>query len=60
MRQKGWSPFLMVILPFSAVLTGWEMNNKYTINNTMGQQIFFAKEGRLSKTFCIIFENYII
>ncbi|XP_064641883.1 phospholipid scramblase 2-like isoform X2 [Lineus longissimus] len=26
------------------LFTGWEMNNKYRINNSMGQQIYFVKE----------------
>lgn len=32
------------LIEVAEILTGWEMNNKYTINNTMGQQIFYAKE----------------
>ena len=30
----------------SAVVTGWETENKYRIHNTLGQQVYFAAESK--------------
>ena len=29
------------------VFTGWETNNKYAIRNVMGQNVYFAVEGKV-------------
>jgi len=33
------------VLVVSAVVTTWEMANKYQIKNSLGQQVYFASEG---------------
>ena len=39
-------PFLMVDFVLFSVITGWETCNKYQIKNSVGQQVYFAAEGR--------------
>ena len=34
----------------SAVVTGWETENKYRIHNTLGQQVYFAAESKSMHT----------
>ena len=31
-----------------AVMTDWETCNKYQIKNSLGQQVYFAKEGKIT------------
>jgi len=33
---------------FCAVVTNWEMCNKYKIKNALGQQVYFASEGQMT------------
>ena len=36
----------MVDFVLFSVITGWETCNKYQIKNSVGQQVYFAAEGR--------------
>ena len=37
----------------SAVVTGWETENKYRVRNTLGQQVYFAAEGEYIHTYIL-------
>ena len=37
-----------VVKHFFTVLTGWETQNKYRVRNTLGQQVYFASESKLT------------
>lgn len=37
---------------FLLVLTGFETNNKYDVQNTVGQSIFLAEEGEIIFVLC--------
>ena len=40
----------MMFLSLSAVVTGWETENKYRVRNTVGQQVYFAAESKCIHT----------
>ena len=41
---------MLLLLSLSAVVTGWETENKYRIRNTLGQQVYFAAESKCIHT----------
>ena len=41
---------MMLFSLLSAVVTGWETENKYRVRNTLGQQVYFAAEGEYIHT----------
>ena len=40
--------FFFLFFFFTSAFTGWETSNKYSVNNAMGQQVYYAAEGKLS------------
>ena len=41
------SPYSLCLF---SVLTGWECRNKFRVTNSMGQQVYYALEGKNEKT----------
>ena len=40
------------------VVTNWESQNSYKIRNSLGQQVYFAKEGTCERTLEIVDLSY--
>ena len=48
MKQTVSTPFSFSSSLSLSVMTGWETENKYRIMNTLGQQVYFAAERKLT------------
>ena len=45
-QWSDWSDYDVLVLSISAVMTGFETENKYRVCNTLGQQVYFASESK--------------
>jgi len=44
---------MYLYVTFYLVMTSWETCNKYLIKNSLGQQVYFAKEGQILAVYMI-------